>query len=261
VLYHYLKQINKYNLVLQSYSLPKTLSTFTTNPGASLFLLLNNEFRNDTILSGFQLIGASNGTITIQVLKIFFKHNQINKFELKSASILITFFLMIKVVNSTLCGSTVSCAAYYSLYPFNNAPATYADYSWTFNIIVGFNILPLSTPVSVFKGSFIMLTQTALGKVAIDTSGIASYSDMILGNAGSYYNLSYSTTGIPMPSNNYRFYLSTLISLTSYQKSFNMVHTYLTAGIYSASITFLNAQAVYNLMVTITQSKKIIHFD
>ena len=35
-------------------------------------LLLNNEFRNETNLTSFQLFGASNGLISIQVKKILF---------------------------------------------------------------------------------------------------------------------------------------------------------------------------------------------
>ena len=42
----------------------------TFNSEAS-FLLLNNEFHNDTILDGFELFAASSGTININVL-IFF---------------------------------------------------------------------------------------------------------------------------------------------------------------------------------------------
>jgi len=34
----------------------------------SSFLLLNNEFRNETNLFGFQLYAALNGTINIQVM-------------------------------------------------------------------------------------------------------------------------------------------------------------------------------------------------
>jgi hypothetical protein len=40
-----------------------------TNNNAS-FLLLNNEFRNLASLTGFQLYGAGNGSITIQVNNI-----------------------------------------------------------------------------------------------------------------------------------------------------------------------------------------------
>jgi hypothetical protein len=49
------------------YNMPKSLTTFTYSNG-STFLSLNNQFMNQTILSGFQVNGAISGTINIQVI-------------------------------------------------------------------------------------------------------------------------------------------------------------------------------------------------
>lgn len=50
----------------QGYTIPMTLSSVQSLSGNS-FLLLNTEFRNDTNLYGFELYGALNGSITLQV--------------------------------------------------------------------------------------------------------------------------------------------------------------------------------------------------
>jgi hypothetical protein len=57
----------KLNGVNPSYNIPNSLTTFTYSNG-STFLSLNNQFMNQTILSGFQVNGAVSGTINIQVI-------------------------------------------------------------------------------------------------------------------------------------------------------------------------------------------------
>jgi len=51
-------------------------------------------------------------------------------------------------------------------------------YNWDIEIILGYNNILLPQPVNVTKGNFLMLTQTT-GKVAIDTTGNATYSDLV----------------------------------------------------------------------------------
>ena len=81
------QQIIQLNAALiQSYNIPSSIPSLTTN-GNSSFLLLNNEFRNATFLSGFQLYGAVNGSITIEV--IYFNY-LIDDFKFK---ILILMFI------------------------------------------------------------------------------------------------------------------------------------------------------------------------
>ena len=52
--------------MLSSYVIPRTVSSPSSNANSS-FLLLNNEFHNQTILSGFQFFAALNGSINIMV--------------------------------------------------------------------------------------------------------------------------------------------------------------------------------------------------
>ena len=51
---------------MNQYVVPKVLTSPELNNEGS-FLLVNNEFLNDTILNGFELFAAENGTINIQV--------------------------------------------------------------------------------------------------------------------------------------------------------------------------------------------------
>jgi hypothetical protein len=55
--------------IIQNYAIPSNLSSTVTNSNTS-FLLLNNEFRNQTYLNGFNIYAALNGSITIQVINI-----------------------------------------------------------------------------------------------------------------------------------------------------------------------------------------------
>lgn len=48
------------------YQIPRSISVPEINSG-SFFLSLNNEFRQNTSLFGFELYGAVNGIISIQV--------------------------------------------------------------------------------------------------------------------------------------------------------------------------------------------------
>lgn len=127
---------------------PRSLAAITTNKGTS-FLVINNEFRNDTTLAGFELYAATGGTITIQV------------------------------VSSKLCGSLVPCANYFSIYPFSTS--LNVTNTWNFTVVSGYNKLYLTNPINVFRGSFIYLTQLT-GKIAIDQTGNSTYSDLAWNN-------------------------------------------------------------------------------
>ena len=51
---------------VSKYSFPRNLSNVVSQEGTA-FLLLNNEFRNQTSLYGFELYSSVNGSITLQV--------------------------------------------------------------------------------------------------------------------------------------------------------------------------------------------------
>ena len=52
---------------MKSYTIPRTLNNVSTNLNTT-FMIINNEFHNQTSLSGFTLYGALNGSIKIQDL-------------------------------------------------------------------------------------------------------------------------------------------------------------------------------------------------
>ena len=56
-------------------------------------------------------------------------------------------------------------------------------YSWNLSITVGYNKILFNASVDVTKGSLIQLNQTVgTGKVALETLGNATYSDMKWGS-------------------------------------------------------------------------------
>ena len=145
-------------------------------------------------------------------------------------------------MSSNYCGSLTPCSVYYTQYPFIN---TYNNiYSWEFQITTGLNSIYLPQPVIVSQGYFITMTQTS-GKVAIDTTGIASYSDMALGSI-IWNQLS--------PASNWRFYLTAMTNFTSYQTSFSIAHTYANIGLFNLVLTFKCSGQVFQLMFNITDS-------
>ena len=90
-------------------------------------------------------------------------------------------------------------------------------YSWNFQISLGYNSIILPQPVTVPKGSYLVLTQNT-GRIAIDTSGNATYSDLVWNTTTQWTKLAEFY--------NWRFYLTTLNNFTSYQTTFNIKHAY-----------------------------------
>ena len=137
----------------------------------------------------------------------------------------------------------MSCAVYLSS---NFNPTQFnIHFSWNFSIQSGFNILPLSQPVSVIQGSFIAIVQTT-GLVAIDKNGNATYSDMLLNN-GVFYNLSLTS--------NWRFYLKANTNFSSYANNFSIYHMYTNPGAYSIFLTFNSSNKILPYTVLINQCK------
>ena len=137
----------------------------------------------------------------------------------------------------------MSCASYFSLYPFNTQMTVL--YSWNFNILVGYNVLTLTESVTVPCGSFVILNQLT-GKIGIDTSGNASFSDMVY-MYSSYYNLTRLS--------NWRLYLNAIVTLFNYKSTFNVIHKYLSIGTYNLNISFATGQNSIQYTVNITQGK------
>ena len=97
----------------------------------------------------------------------------------------------------------------------------------------------------------LVLNQSATGKIALDTFGNASYSDMSLIN-NAYYNLSLTSK--------YRLYLTALSNYSTYQSSFTISHTYPTSGLYNLTFTFASSNDIYQYVANITQCISIYFF-
>ena len=121
-------------------------------------------------------------------------------------------------------------------------------YTFPFTIALGYNNLILPQPVSVSKGYFIQLTQ-GTGKIAIDTTGNASYSDMVWNTTTQWTKLAEFY--------NWRFYLTANYNFTSYQKLINVLHSYQSIGLYTLSLTFLSSNTVFQQLVNITDCNYI----
>lgn len=92
------------------------------------------------------------------------------------------------------------------------------------------------------------MTQTT-GKVAIDTNGNATYSDL------AWYSPLWRKLN---PNTNWRFYLTPLTNFSSYQAVINLVHTYKSIGIYNLLITFNSSNETYQQTVNVTDCKLIL---
>ena len=116
-------------------------------------------------------------------------------------------------------------------------------YNWDLETSLGYNRIILPQPVLILKGFFIILTQNT-GKVAIDTFGNASYSDLVWNTTTQWTKLAEFS--------NWRFYLTTLNNFSSYQNTFNILHAYKNIGLYTLSITFTSSNQTYQHTVNIT---------
>ena len=129
---------------------------------------------------------------------------------------------------------------FYTKNPFNSSLDVI--YSWAFTVTAGINWLYLPRPVTVYRGNFIYLSQNT-AKIAIDTSGNASFSDLAW--QSSVWNSLSSNS-------KWRFYLTPITNLTIYQTSFSLSHTYKSIGLYNISLTFLSANETFIQVVNIT---------
>jgi hypothetical protein len=118
-------------------------------------------------------------------------------------------------------------------------------YSWSFTITTGLNYIYLPQPITINNGNFLMLTQIT-GKVAIDTTGNATYSDLAF-KSSVWSKLS--------SIKNWRFYLTALNNFSSYQTYFSLTHTYKSIGIYNVTLTFSSSNETFMQSVNITDCK------
>ena len=116
-------------------------------------------------------------------------------------------------------------------------------YSWTFEIKIGNNTLLLPAPVTVNQGNYILLTQ-GTGKIAVDISGNATYSDLVWNTTTQWTKLAEFS--------NWRFYLTTINNFTSYTNTLNVLHSYANIGLYTLSLTFLSSNKTFQQIVNIT---------
>jgi hypothetical protein len=119
-------------------------------------------------------------------------------------------------------------------------------YSWSFQIYSGNNTLLLPQAVLVNKGNFIILTQIS-GQVAIDSTGNASYSDLVWISQTQWTKLN--------PNSNWRFYFATINNFTSYFNTFKISHTYSNIGLYNLSFVFLSSNQIFSQIINITDCK------
>jgi hypothetical protein len=126
-------------------------------------------------------------------------------------------------------------------YPFSIVNSTVYSYSYT--IVVGYNNIILPQPVVVSKGYFIQLTQNT-GRVAIDITGNATFSDLVWNTTQQWTKLAEFS--------NWRFYLTTINNFTSYTNTLNVLHTYTNIGLYTLSLTFLSSNKTFQQIVNIT---------
>ena len=196
---------------------------------------MNNEFRNQTSLYGFELYSSVNGSITLQVYLWFI--------EIKFFNI-IKHNLFFKIVSTNVCGEQTACSDYFTLYPFDTTFVILN--TWNYSVINGYNKFLIAQPITVPKGSFLYLIQNT-GRVAIDNTVNATYSDLTWNNVTFWTKLNYNS--------NWRFYLTTINSFTSYQNSFILSHVYSSIGSYNMSITFLSSNQIYQQNVIVTNCK------
>jgi len=126
-------------------------------------------------------------------------------------------------------------------YPFAITNTTV--YTFDYTIALGYNNLILPQPVPVSKGYFIQLFQ-GTGQIAIDTTGNASYSDLVWNTTTQWTKLAEFY--------NWRFYFTPIYNFTSYQNVLNVLHSYQNIGLYTLSLTFLSSNTTFQQIVNIT---------
>ena len=140
------------------------------------------------------------------------------------------------------CGSVQSCSAFFLKNPFKAVPNDL--FSWNFTITPGYNKILLPSPITVPKGSIILLLQdsSSATTVSVDTTGNSVYPDLI-----------WSTNLNSLSSvKNWRLYLTALTNFTNYENSFSVLHKYASIGVFKISMTFISSNQIFDHVVNIT---------
>jgi hypothetical protein len=135
------------------------------------------------------------------------------------------------------------CAVFINSYPFNIQLNTIG--SWTHNVNVGYNKVYLRNPLNAQKGQIILITPLT-AQLKVDSSGNASYSDLLWNN--NYWSKlnEYS---------NWRICFNTITNFLSFQTYFNIKHAYNLVGLFNLSINFLSSNISFIQTINITDCK------
>ena len=135
------------------------------------------------------------------------------------------------------------CSAYFNQNPFS------ADmnikYSWDFQINTGLNRFIFATQKEVTKGQFIVLNQIT-GKVALDNTGYAVYSDL------AWDSIAWARLNSTI---NYRFYVNALNKYQKYWNKFTVSHTYSSSELFNLTVKGSNSVQVFQQIVSISECK------
>ncbi len=137
-------------------------------------------------------------------------------------------------------------------------------YSWNLSITVGYNKILFNASVDITKGSLIQLNQSVgTGKVALETLGNATYSDMKWGSSLTFYYIYRFITGnltkiSPNKYTNYRFYMNSITEFEYYQNFFQLVHRYSASDLFNLTVTPSNTSISFSREVLI--DRKFSHF-
>lgn len=140
----------------------------------------------------------------------------------------------------------VPCSVYLTQNPFD-IPFNVTQ-SWEFNITTGINDLQLDNPVLVKRGNLILVNQIT-GKIAIDTTSISKYSDLVWSQSNNVWS---QLNAI----NNYRFFFKYSNPFVGYKCNFELTHKYANLGSYNLTISFDTSNQTYQQLITITEGKK-----
>jgi len=137
------------------------------------------------------------------------------------------------------------CAVYYTQNPFYDINSK-TIYSWNYTLTTGLNFISLSTPVSVYQGNLVLINQIT-GKIAINTTGNAKYSDLI-GQTTSWSQLNSFA--------NYMLYFITQFNSNFLTSIFAISHKYSGIGLYNLTVSLSTSnQSFYAQVVNITDCK------
>lgn len=118
-------------------------------------------------------------------------------------------------------------------------------YNFTFSLDTGYNQLVLPQNVQVYEGNFLFLTQLS-GRVAVDTSGSAMYSDLQLQSSfWSKLNLL----------SNWRFYLNPITDNSFYLATISLSYKYPNIGSYLVSVLDSNSNLLFKDTISLSSCK------